>query len=158
MNSRLSYFRNSITKINIYLLENEVFIFHPFLSRNIHPKISSISKRLFDDGFYSQAIFDTFKFLEKRIQEMVSVDETGFKLMMTVFSEDKALIKLTNLKSTSEIDEQKGFRFIFAGTTLAIRNPRGHEYKLNDDRDTCLDYLSFASLLIRRIEKAGYII
>ena len=50
----------------------------------------------------------------------------------------------------------KGFQFIFAGTVLAIRNPRGHEVNLIDSPDNCLDHLNLASLLLRRIQKSGY--
>ena len=62
----------------------------------------------------------------------------------------------TPLANASEIDEQKGYRFLFSGAVMAIRNPRGHEVNLNDDVDTCLDHLAFASLLLRRLEQARY--
>jgi hypothetical protein len=42
-----------------------------------------------------------------------------------------------------------------AGAMLAIRNPRGHE-NLIDTPDRCLDHLSLASLLIRRLEESRY--
>jgi hypothetical protein len=61
------------------------------------------------------------------------------------------------LNEISEVDEQKGYRFVFAGSVWAIRNPRGHEHGVNDDIDTCLDHLSFISMLIRRLEGAGYV-
>ena len=48
------------------------------------------------------------------------------------------------------------FRFVFAGSMWAIRNPRGHEFDVIDDPDTCLDHLSFVSMLLRRLEQAGY--
>jgi hypothetical protein len=37
-----------------------------------------------------------------------------------------------------------------------IRNPRAHEPTIVDDPDICLDHLSFVSLLLRRLEQAGY--
>ena len=37
---------------------NEV---HPFEERNIHPSIALTSIKLFDDGHYSQATFEAFK-------------------------------------------------------------------------------------------------
>ena len=52
----------------------------------------------------------------------------------------------------SEKDEQKGFQFMFAGSVSAIRNPRGHEVSLADPIDLCLDHLSVASMLLRRME------
>ncbi len=77
--------------------------------------------------------------------------------MMNVFNKDKPVVQLTSLNSPSEIDEQEGFRFLFSGGVMAIRNPRGHEFGVVDDIDMCLDHLAFASLLIRRLQQAGYV-
>ena len=76
--------------------------------------------------------------------------------MMEALAPDNPRIKLTDLNNDSEKDEQHGFQFIFAGAVLAIRNPRGHEYNLVETPDQCLDNLSLASLLLRKLEKAGY--
>jgi uncharacterized protein (TIGR02391 family) len=129
---------------------------HPFDSRDIHPQLPQIVRDLFDDGHYAQSSFEAFKFVDKVIQGISGETETGFKLMMKVFLETAPTIKLTPCSTLSERDEQKGYQFLFAGSVLAIRNPRGHEYAVKDDPDTCLDPLSMVSLLIRRIEKAGY--
>ena len=77
--------------------------------------------------------------------------------MMAVFNKEKPILQLTPLKTISEIDEQEGFRFLFSGGVMAIRNPRGHDVGTIDDVDVCLDHLAFASLLIRRLEQAGYL-
>ncbi len=45
---------------------------------------------------------------------------------------------------------------MFAGSMLAIRNPRGHEVSLSESPDQCLDHLSFASFLLRRLEESGF--
>lgn len=74
---------------------------------------------------------------------------------MTVFSETSPLLKLNDCLSNFEKDEQKGFQFLFAGSILAIRNPRGHEYAIHDSPDECLDHLALASLLLRRLQSAG---
>jgi uncharacterized protein (TIGR02391 family) len=130
---------------------------HPFDRRNIHPSLPARVRQLFDDGHYAQATFEVFKFVDKLVRRNSKLKESGFKLMMAAFDEAKPLIKLTPLKEISEVDEQKGFRFLFSGGALAIRNPRGHEVDLRDDPDTCLDHLALASLLIRRLEQAGYV-
>lgn len=132
-------------------------ILHPFDQRNIHPKLPPKIRKLFDDGHYSDATLTAFKFIDKRVAEFSGTKESGFKLMMAAFDENKPQITLTPLKTVSEIDEQRGFRFLFSGSTLAIRNPRAHEYEINDDPDLCLDHLVLASLLLRRLEKAGFI-
>lgn len=131
--------------------------FHPFDQRNIHPKLPPKVRKLFDDGYYAEATFEAFKFLDKKVQKHAGIPESGFKLMMAAFDKNKPLVKLTPLATVSEKDEQEGFRFVFAGGVLAIRNPRGHDFNVADDPDVCLDHLAFVSLLVRRLEQSGFL-
>ena len=130
---------------------------HPFDRRNVHPSLPSKVKQLFDDGHYAEATFTSWKFLDKVVQRHSKLTETGYKLMMAAFNESGGPIQLTKQSNESEVDEQKGYRFVFAGSVWAIRNPRGHEIALPDDIDTCLDHLSFVSMLLRRLEQGGFI-
>jgi len=129
---------------------------HPFDSRNIHPDLQTKVRKLFDDGHFAQSTFEACKYLDKYVSKFSKISESGFKLMMAAFDKAKPKLQLTPLKTPSEIDEQEGYRFIFAGGAWAIRNPRGHEFDVIDDPDTCLDHLSFVSMLLRRLEQAGY--
>jgi uncharacterized protein (TIGR02391 family) len=87
-----------------------------------------------------------------RLKKLSKINDSGFKLMMAALSEKTPKIKLTPLTTQSEIDEQVGYKHIFAGAMSAIRNPRGHDINL-DPIDRCLDHLSFASVLLRRLEE-----
>jgi len=129
---------------------------HPFDEREIHPRLPSVVRTLFDDGHYSQATFEAYKFVDTEVQRFSSMSKSGFSLMMQAFDETSPLLRLTNLSTQSEIDEQHGYRFIFAGAVKAIRNPRGHTPSLIDPPDRCLDHLGLASLLLRRLEEAGF--
>jgi uncharacterized protein (TIGR02391 family) len=124
---------------------------HPFDERNIHPDISAVSLKLFDDGHYSQATFEAFKLLDQKVKNVSGIQESGYKLMMAAFNETSPKIKLNDLSTVSEKDEQMGFRFVFAGSMSAIRNPRGHDI-VADPIDLCLDHLSFASVLLRTFD------
>ncbi len=125
---------------------------HPFDERNVHPDIVKVSKKLFDDGHYPQATLEAFKFLDKQVATISGLNDSGFKLMMAAFEETNPRIKLTALSNVSEVDEQKGFRYMFAGSAPAIRNPRSHEVNLPDPIWMCLDHLALASVLLRRLE------
>ncbi len=131
-------------------------VLHPFETRNIHQGLPGKVRKLFDDGHYPEATFQAFTFVDKTIQRLSRVKKSGVNLMMGVLSDTSPLVKLTPCSSVSERDEQKGYMFIFAGGSLAIRNPRGHEYDIEDSPDTCLDHLSLASLLLRRLEQSGF--
>lgn len=125
---------------------------HPFDERNIHPKIDAVSKRLYDDGHYSQATFEAYKLLDKEVQRISRVKQSGVKLMMQAFNEQSPIVKFSKGETASEKDEQEGYKFIFAGVMFAIRNPRGHEHGIEEPPYQCLDHLSLASMLLRRLE------
>jgi len=129
---------------------------HPFETRNIHPDLPARVRKLFDDGHWEQAVFEAFKFIEKEVKRISGLSgKTGYALMMDAFNENSAKIKLNGLVTDSEIDEQRGYKSIFAGAAAGIRNPRGHEVDIGDTPDEALDYLALASLLLRRLDAAG---
>jgi uncharacterized protein (TIGR02391 family) len=129
---------------------------HPFEQRNIFENLPAVVRDLFDDGHYSQATFEVFKFLDRQISKMSSIEDSGKALMMKAFSEQSPAIKLTRLSTDTERSEQEGFKFIFAGSMMAIRNPRGHEFEVQDSMDDCLDHLCLVTLLLRRLQAAGF--
>jgi uncharacterized protein (TIGR02391 family) len=129
---------------------------HPFDKRNVHHALPSKVKKLFDDGHYAESTFQAFKFVDKTIQKLSTAKGSGFKLMMTALNDESPLVQLTACKTETEKNEQKGYQFLFAGSMLAIRNPRGHEYDIEDSPDICLDHLSLASVLLRKLEQSGY--
>jgi uncharacterized protein (TIGR02391 family) len=131
-------------------LESEAL--HPFDKLNIHPLIVDVCKKLFDDGHYSQSTFEAFKLIDRTVASLSNVKKSGFKLMLEVFHEKEQKIRLTNLSNESEIDEQKGYAFLFAGSLMGIRNPRGHLVGNLDTIDLCLDHLALASSLMRRLD------
>lgn len=125
---------------------------HPFEQRNVHPLVVEVSQKLFDDGHYSQATFEAFKRLDKEVATVSGLRTgSGYKLMMQALNEERPIIILNPLSTTSQKDEQLGMKNIFAGAMSAIRNPRGHE-NLTDQIDVCLDHLSLASSLFRVLD------
>ena len=128
---------------------------HPFEDRNIHADLPKEVRRLFDNAHYSQATFEALKFVDEEIQRLAKSSDFGQSLMMDAFNEKKPTLALNALQTASEISEQAGFKFLFAGTMTGIRNPRGHMSGVTDDPDTCLDHLGLASLLLRRLDEAG---
>ena len=74
--------------------------------------------------------------------------------MMNAFNEDNPEIALNSLSDASHTDEQKGYRFIFAGTMAGMRNPRAHNLDFTETIDECLDHLSIASALMRKLDGA----
>ncbi len=129
---------------------------HPFESRNIHPELPPKVRSLFDDGHPAQAVFEAMKFVEHEVKRISRIrGKANFATMMAAFNESNPKIRLNDLQTDSQIDEQRGYMHIFAGTSAGIRNPRGHEVDVLDSPDEALDYLALASLLLRRLDAAG---
>jgi uncharacterized protein (TIGR02391 family) len=126
---------------------------HPFDERNLHQKIQQACRRLFDDSHYANATLEAYKLLDTEVEAIAKTGEFGTSLMMKAFSETSPLIKLTKLGDKTEIGEQQGYKFLFAGSNLAIRNPRAHVVNVKESPTECLDHLSLASMLLRRLEK-----
>lgn len=128
---------------------------HPFDARNLHPSIPQVVRALFDDGHYSQATFEACKHIDQTVRELSMLDESGASLMFRAFARDGGPLRINALSTQTEKDEQEGFLHLFAGGMLAFRNPGGHEVGLSEDPDSCLDKLSFVSMLLRRLDQAG---
>ena len=155
--SNLNNFELVVRRAILFTEVRQIIPQHPFDVRDIETSLPIDVRELFDNGHYSQATFEAFKFLDNEIKRLSGVtDKAGKDLIMHVFRDSSPLIALNPLKKDTDKSEQEGYKFLFAGSILAIRNPRGHEHSLKDDINTCLDHLSLVSMLIRRLRKAGY--
>jgi len=128
---------------------------HPFDTLYIHSDLPVDVRRLFDNGHYAQATFEALKFVDEEVQRISGSSDSGTSLMMKVFGGSDPALPLNPGVTTSEKNEQAGYKFLFAGAMQGVRNPRGHSTAIADDPDTCLGHLSLASMLLRRIDEAG---
>src|SRR6266571_8344009 len=69
----------------------------PFEKRNIHPALPAKVRELFDDGHFPEATSLAFKYLDKKIQDLSGLSESGFKLMMAVFGGATPKMRLNQL-------------------------------------------------------------
>lgn len=123
-----------------------------FDQRNFHPNLVTTCRSLFVDGYFSKAIEDGCKLIDKTVQDKSGIRNSGDPLMDVAFSPKNPVLCLNERKNQSDEDEQKGFMFLFKGTMAGIRNPKAHEFIVLKDRIRALEYLSFLSLLLRRLD------
>ena len=127
---------------------------HPFEIRNIHASLPIDVKQLFDNGHYAQATFEAFKYVDEEIQRISGETDYGQSLMLKVFGGTPPKLAINRLSNPTETSEQTGYKFLFAGAMGAVRNPRGHKTSIHESLDWCLDHISFASMLLRRLDDA----
>lgn len=119
----------------------------------MHQKIQEVSGSLFASEHYAQAILQAFIAVNSEVKHVSGLNnQDGQPLMDAAFSVGNPKIQLNALSSQSEKDEQVGFMFLYKGAMQGIRNPKAHENVPNPDRARTLEYLAFASLLMRRID------
>jgi len=121
---------------------------------NLHPSIAEASGSLFNTGHFAPAIFEGFKAVEVRVREMSGLDASGRDLMARALSGERPRILISVESGLSGRDEQEGFKLLFIGAIVGIRNPKGHGAVPQDDPKRTLEYLAFASLLMHRLDDA----
>lgn len=136
-----TYIKRQVGQISLYF-------------KTLHPLIRKVSKSLFDDSHYSQAIFEAYKAVVNKVRIVSAVKNMdGKPLMEHVFSVTNPLIKFNNLQTQSDKDEQVGLMLLFSGAALGIRNPKAHDYIIQRNPVRTLEYLNFASLLLKRLDE-----
>jgi len=94
----------------------------------LHEQIVKYGKIYFIRGEYTKAVNECCKAYIKYIGKVSGIDEEdGTSLMRNALSEESGIIKINNLKTLSEISEQRGIMFLSEGIVAAARNPTGHE-------------------------------
>lgn len=156
-NERLESYKGYLQAFLEELEEEEPILERKFPSTlKLHPKIESISAQLFQNKHYSQAIFEAVKILEKEIKTKSGIrDKSGVSLVNHVFNKEHPIIKIIDGDESWQIDEREGFRYLFMGTFLGIKNPKSHDNPELKEPDKALEYLSFISLLMKRLDESS---
>lgn len=118
-------------------------------------EIQKVSSDLFVSGHYNLSVAEAFKAVDKFIAEKVPhIRQTGTTLMDQVFSANGPHLCWSQMKTDSEIDEQKGYQRLYAGAMLGIRNPTTHEFNWVDEPELALELVVFAQHLLRKAKVA----
>jgi uncharacterized protein (TIGR02391 family) len=121
---------------------------------NLHPKINKYCTKKFNDGHLSDAVLTAYKVVLNEIKDITGIeDKDGKPLVEQAFSLNNPIIKLNNLTTQSDKDEQQGFMLLYSGAALGIRNPKAHDLVDQDDPKRALQLLGFASLLMDKLDE-----
>jgi len=120
----------------------------------LHPAIIKSSYAQFRDGQYRDAVLNAIMAVFELIRKKTKIDKDGSELVCEVLSLSKPKLIISNLKTDSGRNEQKGYLQILQGAYLGIRNPKAHSLSTDLDKPKTAQYLIFASLLARRIDEA----
>jgi uncharacterized protein (TIGR02391 family) len=115
--------------------------------------LKDVTRKLFVDGHYARAVEEAYKCVNNTVKDKSQLTKDGQDLMNQAFSEKNPVLKLNNLKTVSQKDEQVGYMHIFGGCMTGIRNPRAHEHKKTDSPETALEMIVWANHLMSIVKK-----
>lgn len=118
----------------------------------LHSKVSDAAGALYEDGHYSRAIHAAFQAVEARVQQLTGSGDIGQKLMGDAFKSGG--LDVTTSVGANRDSERDGFKLLFMGAIGGLRNPRAHGEDVPVGAEEALECLAFASLLMRRLDKA----
>ena len=132
-----------------------------FDARNFHVEIQKHARIHFVEGRHFAAVFECCKAFDRYVSKKSNKNEYGTKLMQSALApnNNSAGLRLNELRTETEKNEQNGLLHLSTGLMFAARNPGGHEpaldYPLNEQ--DALDLLSLVSFLYRQIDKTKYV-
>jgi uncharacterized protein (TIGR02391 family) len=98
-----------------------------------HPEISKVSRSHFKNGNYRNAVLDAAIRLEEMVKQKANYPKdnrgkelSGVALMHSVFDSNKPILSWCKNERQIERDELEGYKLIFAGTVLGIRDTKAH--------------------------------
>lgn len=126
----------------------------PVQIAELHSDVSSSAGALFADGHFDKAVFEAFKAIEHRIQQLSGATDIGKSLASRMIGSqlDPSCPTMTE---RNRVDEREGYKLVFMGAFAGIRNPRGHgQMSTPTDEPEAKEMLALASLLMRRLDRA----
>ncbi len=115
------------------------------------PEIHDVSSDLFASGHYNFSVAEAYKAVDRFVADRVtSLMHNGTTLMDQVFSPGAPYLCWSSMKTSSQLDEQKGYHRLFSGAMLGIRNPTTHEFGWVDEPELALELIVFAQHLLRK--------
>ena len=115
--------------------------------------LMTATRKLFMDEHYWDAVGKAYLVVNNAVKKRTKTSHDGVDLMNHAFSDKAPILAITSRKTESEKNEHNGYRSIFAGAMLGIRNPHHHE-DLRDDPDAALEMLVMANHLLRVAKRA----
>jgi uncharacterized protein (TIGR02391 family) len=123
-------------------------------------EIRQATRELYQNGYYALAVEECYKCLCNLVKNRSKLlgksgkPLDGWDLMVQAFDEKNPILALNALKTESDENEQRGYRFIFAGVMAGIRNPRAHHHAYMDDADRALEMLAWGNHLAAKLKAA----
>ena len=129
------------------------------LERGAHEEVLKHCRpELLKEDYY-EAAFESIKGLAERLRLITRTDLDARKLAQAVFGGDSPRLKINQLRTSTDRNEQTGTQLLAEGVFSAFRNPAAHETRLkwHISEQDALDIMGLVSLIHRRVDNAEHI-
>ena len=140
---------------NVSFTEETCYWLIPFDALVTDDGLRQTCRSLFNGDHYALAVQKAFTYIDNMVRDKSGqAEKYGADLMRTVFSAKSPVLRLNDLETLSDRNEQQGYMEMLAGAMIGIRNPRSHEYDFVDRPEEALEMLVMANHFIRMLNKA----
>lgn len=127
-------------------------------SRGVHSDVIKFCAAEIASDNYFHAVFESMKSISSKVRQISGLDGDGADLFERAFSFGKGppIVAVNSLTTETLRGEQKGFLNLLKGLFGTVRNPLGHEAKIEWEmkEDDALDIMTAVSLIHRKLDKA----
>ena len=123
------------------------------LHSKIDKELWAFVRPTYEVGNYTGAIIASVQYLSDLIRKKSGLTGDGQQLVGGAFGGQDPIIKINDLRSDSEKDEQRGIESLLRGIYTGIRNPRVHSGG-TDTLDSADVLIAFVNWLISLIQKS----
>ena len=127
--------------------------------RNLHPEVLRLTQEDFERGSHFHAVHEGCKGFVEYVRMKSKLTADGIDLMNLAFSPKGGPLRLNDLATETDRNEQQGLMQMASGLVAGIRNPTSHRTKDNWPltQEDALGILSFLSYLYRQVDKTKYV-
>lgn len=124
------------------------------VERDAHAEVLAYCRAELLAEDYYQAVFEAIKGFGNRLQQLSGIALDGYRLIDTALGGKEPLLKINNLNTQTERDEQLGVANLAKGVFSAFRNPAAHEPRIHWElsEQDALDVFATLSLVHRRLD------
>lgn len=129
------------------------------LARRVHEDVLRFCRAELLQQNYFHAVFEAMKSIASKIRTLSGMDGDGAQLVQSAFgtpSGGQPVLAINDLLTETDRGEQRGFTNLLVGLFGTIRNPLGHNPKIewSMDEQDAMDILTTASLVHRKLDRA----
>lgn len=128
--------------------------------RNVHAEVIRFCDAEIIANNYFHAVFEAMKSITSRVRQLSGLTTDGAALVDAAFGFGKSgapVVAINPLQTETEKGEQRGFVSLLKGLYGMVRNPLGHEPKIEWEmsEEDALDILTTISMIHRKLDKTS---